>query len=152
MKSKVVFGLGVLCLVAGLSKVSADETVRYSTHIKPIFERHCIGCHGADSPEYPEFKENKKRYLKMMKGPRMDTYAHMLYFVGWPDTGALMRHLDDGTNRKDGKHADMYQYLGSTEEERKRNLHIFKEWVGYWSLKKWKDTTKEEIDKFKVLY
>ncbi len=147
--SSVVFVIAVFFSVV---TVFGDEEVRFTTHIKPLFDRYCINCHGADSPEYPAFKQNKKEYLTIMKGPRMDTYAHMIYFVGWPDTGALMRHLDDGMNSKDGKPADMYKYLGSTEAERKRNLQIFKEWVGNWTLKRWKDLTKEEINGFKVRY
>jgi len=26
----------------------------------------------------------------------MDSYERLIAFVGWPDTGALMRRLDDG--------------------------------------------------------
>ena len=33
----------------------------------------------------------------------MDTYADLIFFVGWPDTGALMRRLDDGKTAADGK-------------------------------------------------
>ncbi len=64
-----------------------------------------------------------------------------------------MRRLDDG---KGGKPGNMYQYLGSTEEERQQNLKLFKEWVGNWTLKKWKDITKditkEDMDGIKVKY
>ncbi len=126
--------------------------VRYITHIKPIFDSKCIGCHGQDSPEYPEFKENKKKYEEMFKGPRMNTYANLIFFTGWPDTGALMRRLDNGNNTKDGKPGNMYQHLGATEEERQKNLAIFKEWIGNWTLKRWSDISKEELDKIKVKY
>jgi hypothetical protein len=130
----------------------SEEEIRYSTYIKPIFEKRCIKCHGADSPEHGEFKKDKKKYTAMMKGPKMDTYAHMVYFIGWPDTGALMRRLDDGKNTKDGKPGNMYWNLGDDEEERQKNLAIFKEWIGYWSLKRWSETTKEELDRIKAKY
>lgn len=29
------------------------------------------------------------------KGPCMDTYADLIFYVGWPDTGAAMRRQDD---------------------------------------------------------
>ncbi|MBT9537978.1 MAG: hypothetical protein IVZ94_07575 [Nitrospirae bacterium] len=63
-----------------------------------------------------------------------------------------MRRLDDGKNTKDGKPGNMYQYLGSTEEERQQNLKLFKDWVGNWTLKKRKDITKEEMEGIKVKY
>jgi hypothetical protein len=45
-----------------------------------------------------------------------------------------------------------YQYLGSSEEERQKNLVLFKEWIGNWNLKKWPDVVKEEMDGLKVRY
>ncbi|MRR36663.1 cytochrome C, partial [bacterium] len=70
----------------------------------------------------------------------------------WPDTGALMRRLDDGKNAKEGKPGNMYKHLGTTEEERQKNLALFKAWVGNWNLKKWPEVTKEELDGVKVKY
>jgi hypothetical protein len=94
-----------------------------------------------------------------MKGPRMDSYADMIMLVGWPDTGAVMRRLDDGANAG-GKPGNMYQFLGASEEERQKNLQIFKAWVGLegWILKRWgargnvPAVTKEELDKIQVKY
>jgi hypothetical protein len=63
-----------------------------------------------------------------------------------------MRRLNDGKNRKDGKPGNMYVFLGDTEEERQRNLELFKKWVGYWTLKRWHEITKEELDQIKVPY
>lgn len=88
----------------------------------------------------------------LKKGPRMDTYSHLVFFVGWPDTGALMRKLDEGKSAKDGKPGNMYRYLGDTEDEGQRNLSIFKSWVGSWTLKKWSEVTKEEIEPMRLLY
>ncbi|MDH3414137.1 MAG: cytochrome C, partial [Gammaproteobacteria bacterium] len=84
----------------------------------------------------------------------------LIYFIGWPDTGAIMRRLDDGTNTKDGKAGNMYQYLGSTDAERKRNFALFKSWVGddAWRLNRWKargdvpGITKEQLNQIKVKY
>jgi hypothetical protein len=83
-------------------------------------------------------------------GPRMNNYTLMSSFVVWPDTGALMRALDDGTNTPDGKPGRMYQYLGATEQERNINLEVFKKWVGYWTLKNWSETSKDEINRIQL--
>jgi len=61
-----------------------------------------------------------------------------------------MRRLDDG--KTSGKQGNMYQYLGSNEEERQRNLKLFKEWVGNWTLKRWNEITKEDMEGIKVRY
>lgn len=112
---KKIFFAATLMITLAFNSISWSEEITYRKHIKPLFDAKCTGCHGTGSPEYPEFKENQKKYEGMMKGPRMDTYAHMIFFVGWPDTGALMRRLDDGKNTKDGKPGNMYPYLGVTE-------------------------------------
>jgi hypothetical protein len=117
-------------------------------------------CHDSSAPYYGLFKEYKNKYMAMMKGPRMDTYADLIFFVGWPDSGALMRRLDDGSNIKDGKPGNMYQYLGSSDRERKKNLFRFKAWVGEggWNLNRWEKSgdvpgiTKELLDKIKLNY
>jgi len=160
-----IFWIFIVSLFAALSSVICDGTVyarekedgdrgsvRYTTHIMPIFEKRCAMCHGADSPEHKEFSENRQKYASMFRGPRMDSYTCMTSFVVWPDTGAIMRRLDDGRSTRDGKPGNMYQYLGDTEEERKKNLSIFKEWIDYWTLKRWSGITKKELDKIKVEY
>jgi hypothetical protein len=71
-----------------------------------------------------------------------------------------MRRLDDGKSAAGGKPGNMYQYLGTTEEERQKNLNLFKEWVGKdaWKFNRWEARgkvpaiTKEEMDKIKVKY
>jgi len=141
----------LLVCVLTISLVHADE-VGYKAHIKPIFEAKCVACHGSTSPEYPEFKSNVERYTRENKGPRMDSYTYLIFFVGWPDTGAIMRRLDDGKNTRDGKPGNMYLYLGETEEERQGNLAIFKKWVGNWTLKRWREISKEELEAIKVRY
>lgn len=151
-KKRIVFLSVVMALTPFFSVVYAMD-VTYRKHIGPVFEAKCIGCHGQDAaPEYHAFKEEKAKWVSKGQGMRMDTYSHLVFYTAWPDTGALMRRLDDGKGGKDGKIGNMYQYLGSTEEERQQNLKFFKEWVGNWTLKKWKDITKEEMDRIKVKY
>ena len=136
--------------------------VTYRQHIKPLWDKQCSECHDSSALYYGEFKENKKKFKGMMKGPRMDTYADLIFFVGWPDSGALMRRLDDGSNAnaKGGKPGNMYQYLGGSEKERQKNLSLFKAWVGEggWNLNRWKQrgsvpgVTKVQLGKIKVKY
>lgn len=126
--------------------------VAYSADIKPVFEKRCAKCHGQDSPEHAEFIRDKRKFKAMGKGPRMDSYTRMLFFIGWPDTGAVMRRLDDGKDTKDGRPGNMYKKLGDTEEERQRNLAVFKKWIGNWTLKRWAAAEKEDLDQIKVTY
>lgn len=151
MKRITVFSL-FLGLALALPFGAQAEEVKYTTHIKQIVNAKCLGCHGADSPEYPEFKENKKKYEEASKGPRMDSHTYLIYYIGWPDNGAMMRRLDDGKSTKEGKPGNMYQYLGSTDEERQKNLALFKEWVGSWNLKRWAEVTKEDLNGLKIKY
>jgi hypothetical protein len=135
-----------------IAAAAPAEEVRYTTHIRAVFERQCAGCHGGDAPEYGDFKKDKEKYARQLKGPKMDSYAHLIFFTGWPDTGALMRRLDDGKGAKDGKAGNMYQYLGADDAERQKNLKLFKDWVGTWTLKRFPDLTKEELSGIAVNY
>ena len=83
---------------------------------------------------------------------RMDSYSHLVSFVGWPNSGAMMRRLDDGKGSKDGKPGNMYLHLGATEVERQQNLGQFKAWIGNWSLKRWPETTREDLNGITVKY
>lgn len=143
----------VICLaVLAASTVNAQE-VTWSSSIKGIVERQCIACHGAGSAqEYQLFKKEKNVWLAKGMGMRMDSYSHLISFAGWPNTGALMRRLDDGKGSTDGKPGNMYQHLGATEEERQKNLGQFKAWIGNWSLKRWSETTREDLNGIKVKY
>jgi len=138
--------------VALAGPAAADDDVTYRKDIRPLWEKQCMACHGAGSPYLAEFDENKDKYKRLNLGPRMDSYANLVAFVGWPDTGALMRRLDDGTNTKDGKPGNMYVRLGKTEAERQQNLALFKAWVGEggWVLKRFDDLTREELGRMKV--
>ena len=141
----------VVLLVLASSAMS--EEITYRNHIQPVWERQCAPCHGdGAAPEYRAYKENPAPWEAANKGMRMDTYSHLAAFTAWPNTGALMRRLNDGTGAPDGKPGNMYENLGATEEERQRNLALFKQWVGAWTLKRWKDVSKDELDGIKVKY
>jgi len=143
-----------------VSMAGSAADVTYRKDIRPIWENKCGGCHGSSAPYLGEFKENKKKFEAQFKGPRMDTYADLIFFIGWPDTGAIMRRLDDGKSAASGKPGNMYQYLGATDSERQKNLAVFKDWIGKdaWKLNRWKARgkvpaiTKEELNKVKVKY
>jgi hypothetical protein len=144
----------LLCTTA----VAAD--VSYRKDILPLWKAKCASCHGAQAPYLGDFLENEKKFRQEMKGPRMDTYADLISFVGWPDSGAIMRRLDDGSNTAERKPGNMYQYLGATDTERQANLKLFKAWVGEdaWILKRWEKkgevpgVTKEELSKIRAKY
>ena len=147
---KIIVAVSV---VLGVASHASAEEVTYTKQIKPLFDRHCLGCHGQDAaPELYAFKSEKEKWLAKGQGMRMDTYSHLIAFTAWPDTGALMRRLDDGKSSSDGKPGNMYQHLGATEVERQGNLALVKAWVGNWNLKRWADITKEELHGIKVKY
>ena len=149
-----------LISVFGVSMTGFAADVTYRKDIRPLWDQRCAACHGAGSPYLGDFEENKQKFTAMLKGPRMDSYADMLFFIGWPDSGAIMRRLDDGKNTKDGKPGNMYQFLGASDQERQKNLNLFKEWIGpeAWRLNRWKardglpGTTTEDLDKIKAKY
>ncbi len=130
--------------------VFAGEAVTYEKDIKGIIANRCIACHGSESPTMEEFGRDKEGFKKKMKGPRLDTYEHLMVVVKGSDAGALMRRLDDGKNTKDGKPGNMHTYLGSTDAERSANLEILKKWIGNWSLKRKKELSPSEIEAIKA--
>lgn len=151
----------ITALAAGMSTGTLAQDATYRKDIKPLVEARCAGCHGTGAPTLAEFKLDEKKYTAAMKGPRVDTYENLLQIVGWPDTGAIMRRLDDGKSAlAGGKPGNMYQFLGSTEEERQKNLDLFKAWVGTdaWVLNRFKargkvpGITKEQMEKIQVKY
>lgn len=148
--NKKVFSM---ILLYGAVAFGDGGEVTYTGHIAPLVAAKCAGCHGKESaPEYQAFKKEKEKWLAKGQGMRMDTYSHLVSYTAWPDTGALMRRLDDGANSKDAKPGNMYQHLGSTNEERQKNLSLFKSWVGKWVLKRWPEISKEELSGIAVKY
>ena len=156
MRNKFITAM--IGLVLAGPALAADVT--YSKDIQPLWQAKCGACHGAQSPYLGDFKADQEKYKQMQQGPRMDSYAGLVYFIGWPDTGAIMRRLDDGKNTKDKKPGNMYQFLGATDEERQKNFGLFKAWVGddAWFLNRWKEkdgvpgATKEQVSKLKLKY
>ncbi len=131
---------------------TSSGDITYTKHIEPIFKKRCAKCHGANSPEHMEFVKDIKHYKKKMKGPKMDNYTHLTSFVIWPDTASLMKALDNGKNNEKGNPGKMFKYLGKNDEERQQNLKLFKNWVGYWTLKSWSEIEKKDIDRMKLSY
>lgn len=156
MKLKLAMTLAGLSL--SIPALAADVT--YRNDIAPLIKAQCVECHGDDAPTLAEFKLDEAKYKKEKLGPRTSTYETLLQLVGWPDTGALMRRLDDGTNAPDKKPGNMYKELGSTDAERATNLKLVKAWVGEggWNLNRWDKKgdvpgiTKEQLDKLKLKY
>ena len=141
---KIIFIIVLTAIVAVTNTAFAEVT--YRNDVKKIFDARCSTCHGEGSPEYKAFKQDKQKWLAEDLGPRMDSYTYLVYFTGWPDTGALMRRLDDA------KPGNMYQHLGDNEQERQQNLDTFKSWVGGWTLKRFDALTMEELASIKVAY
>ena len=159
MKSKLLaaFALATSTTIA-LPATAAEPT--YRTNIAPLLHKYCSECHGADAPSLAEFLLNEAKYKEEKSGPKLNTYADVMQLIGWPDTGAMMRRLDDGTNTADKKPGNMYKHLGDTEAERAANLALIKAWIGEdaWNLNRWAKRgdipaiTKEQMDKLKVKY
>ncbi len=148
MKEIVI--LTVIFLVAIVAFSRGQGQVTYEKDIRPLFEQKCIRCHGPGSPSWEEFKKDQGRFTKENLGPRMDLYPLLLDFVKGKDAGALMRRLDDGSNKEDRKRGNMYIYLGRDGEERQKNLRIFKNWVGFWTLKRRRQLSEEELSKIRA--
>lgn len=157
MKHKLVIALAA---GLGLTLPALAADVTYRNDIAPLLKANCAECHGADAPTLAEFKLDEAKYKKEKLGPRTDTYETLLQLVGWPDSGALMRRLDDGSNSPDKKPGNMYKYLGETDAERAASLTLVKAWVGEgaWNLNRWNKKgdvpgiTKEQMDKLKLKY
>lgn len=149
-----------LVLLLNVGAATAQD-VTYRSAIEPLWKARCIACHGAQSPERADFLLDEKGYAAKSQGPRMDSYERFIAFIAWPDTGALMRRLDDGSSaHAGGKPGNMHQYLGATDAERAANLKLVKAWVGdgAWNLNRWEArgdvpaATKAQIDKVSVKY
>lgn len=156
MKSRMLMTLA--CATFALPVLADDVT--YRKDIQPLIKAQCGECHGSDSPTLAEFLLDQEKYKKDKLGPRLDSYADLLQLVGWPDTGAFMRRLDDGSSTADKKPGNMYKELGSNDAERAANLKLIKAWVGEgaWNLNRWKARgdvpaiTKEQLDKLRLKY
>ena len=145
-------------VAASASALGADVT--YTKDIQPLFKEWCSECHGAESPDLETFKKSEKKFTAEKIGPRMNTYNELISYIGWPDTGAIMRRLDDGKASPGGKPGNMYRHLGSDDAERQKNLATFKYWIGEggWNLNRWAARgdvpaiTKDQLDKLLLKY
>ncbi|MEI8031286.1 MAG: cytochrome C [Comamonadaceae bacterium] len=154
LKLFVSFTCGVLASVA----LAADPS--YRNDIGPLIKAQCIECHGDDSPSLADFLLEQEKFKKDKQGPRISSYGDLIQLIGWPDSGALMRRLDDGANTPNKKPGNMYRHLGETDTIRATNLKLIKAWVGdgAWNLSRWEKKedvpaiTKEQMDKFKLGY
>ena len=152
MLKRTAFGLMLIGIAT--SAFAQDRTWR--NDVRPIIEAKCIECHGAQAPEYNDWEllgDSKEK-----TPPRLNTYPHLMSYVVWPATGAMMRRLDDG--KISGKPGNMYQNLGDNDAERATNLQTIKEWLGEgaWNLNRWKERkgvpgiTKEQLEKIQAKY
>lgn len=152
--------LAIALLGATLVAPALASDVTYRVNIAPLFKAQCAECHGDSAPTLADFNLDQEKFKKDKLGPRTSTYADLLQLVGWPDTGALMRRLDDGTSTADKKPGNMYKNLGETDAERAANFKLVKAWVGdeAWNLNRWAKRgevsaiTKEQLDKLQLKY
>jgi hypothetical protein len=156
MKLKLFASLtcGALASVA----LAADPS--YRNDIGPLIKAQCIECHGDESPSLADFLLEQEKFKKDKQGPRLNSYGDLIQLIGWPDSGALMRRLDDGANTPNKKPGNMYRHLGETDAIRATNLKLIKAWVGdgAWNLNRWEKKedvpaiTKEQMDKLRIGY
>lgn len=137
--------IGFAALATGCATTPAPSgKITYENTIRHLVESRCSECHGSNAPTMAEFKKDEAAYKAKELGPRMDTYENLMVFVNGADTGAIMRRLDDGASKADGKPGNMYKQLGTYEPQRAANLALFKRWIGSWNLKRAKDLSDEE--------
>ncbi|HMM55748.1 MAG TPA: cytochrome C [Candidatus Desulfobacillus sp.] len=127
------------------------EEASYSKDIRPLWEDRCERCHGASAPAYEDFIKDRKAYELDDKGPRMDSYESLLFFVSGPQAGSLVRRLDDGARSPGGQPGNMYRHLGRGEQ-RKENLKLFTRWVGDegWIVKNAGELSPDEIGRIRA--
>ena len=156
MKLKLLASLACGALTS--ATLAAD--VSYRNDIRPLLKTQCGECHGDESPTLVDFLQAQEKFKKEKQGPRFGNYAELIQLIGWPDAGALMRRLDDGTSSPNKKPGNMYKYLGETDALRTTNLNLVKSWVGEdaWNLNRWEKgdgvgaITREQMEKLKLKY
>jgi mono/diheme cytochrome c family protein len=156
--NKLIVFAAVVCTAIATRALAAE--VSYRNDIRALIKVQCLECHGEESPTLAEFLQNQAKFKKEKMGPRLGSYAELIQVIGWPQTGALMRRLDDGSNSPNKKPGSMYKQLGETDALRAANLNLIKAWVGEaaWNLNAWEKTddvpaiSKEQLDKLKLSY
>lgn len=158
---KLHYLMASVAVALAMPVLAAEPT--YRADVAPILKAQCARCHSADvgAPTLEEFELDKEKYVKAQLGPRVDTYENLMMLISYPDSGAFMRRLDDGTSKfAGGKPGNMYMNLGLDDAQRAKNLAVLKAWVGEgaWNLNRWKARgdvpaiTKVEMDKLKLKY
>lgn len=152
--------LPALVLCATITVPALASETNYRKHVAPIIKTQCFECHDGNSPSLVQFKTDEEGFKKQKQGPRLDTFMDISALIVWPDTGAFMRRLDDGTNTPDKKPGNMYKHLGETDAERQANLSVLKAWIGEnaWNLNRWQKRgdvpaiTKDQLEQIKLAY
>jgi hypothetical protein len=148
-----------LGLFACISVSAGAQELTWRKDIQPVVAAKCGACHGASQPEFSEW--NVRRVTDKNLAPRLDTYPFFMNHVVWPETGAIMRRLDDGKAAgAGGKPGNMYSFLGADDAERSRNLQLLKTWLGEgaWNLNRWAKRddmpgiTKEQLERIRAKY
>lgn len=147
---KALLPFFILMILSTLVYAASHGGVKYHNDVKSLLKKQCFACHGDHAPTLNEFDADQEKYKSRSLGPRMTTYEKLITFVNGDDAGALMRRLDDGANTSDGHPGNMYMYLGTTDEARRENLSVFKDWVGHWTLKRQGDLSNEDMAKFNI--
>ncbi len=145
---------------AALASAALAAEVSYRIDIRPLLKAQCLECHGDESPAFADFLLAQEKFKKEKQGPRLGSYGELVQVIGWPDAGAFMRRLDDGSNSSNKKPGNMYKYLGENDAMRAANLKLLKAWVGdgAWNLNHWEKegdvpaVTKEQLDRLKLKY
>jgi hypothetical protein len=144
-------------LFAGIITSAGAQELTWRKDIQPIITAKCAVCHGAKQPGFADW--NVQRVTDKNLAPQLVTYAYFMNHVVWPETGAIMRRLDDGKGAPGAKPGNMYPMLGSNDAERAKNLQTIKTWLGdgAWNLNRWEKRdmpaiAKEQLDKIKAKY
>ena len=87
----------MLTIFVGLFAIAASasaQDVTWRKDVQPIIAAKCAGCHGPNQPGFADW--NVQRVKDKNLAPQLVTYAYLMNHVVWPETGAVMRRLDDG--------------------------------------------------------
>jgi hypothetical protein len=65
--------------VTGDPSAGIAAEVTYRKDVRPLMVQKCLYCHGTEAPYLGDFDENQKKFEAALKGPRMDTYADLVF-------------------------------------------------------------------------
>ena len=58
----------VAFLMAAITFPAAADEVTYRKHVRPLFQKQCASCHGADAPYLGEFKQKRMSTSRTTSG------------------------------------------------------------------------------------